>query len=55
MAHLSQTGIVQSFDKGCMSENEFRLALIRWLCDATESELDIVAAELLDGFDGSGD
>jgi hypothetical protein len=50
MAHLSETNIVQAYDKGFTGTEQFKLALIRWLCSATESEVDILVAEMLHGF-----
>jgi hypothetical protein len=53
--HLSEAGIVQAFDKGVLSADQFRIAMIHWLCEATNTQLDILCAELLDGFANSSD
>lgn len=50
--HLSETGIVQQFDRDG-KEDVFRLALAIWLLEASSTELDILCAELLDGFRAS--
>jgi hypothetical protein len=52
--HLSETGIVQDFDQDGKAD-VFRCALMIWLADASSTELDVLCAELLDGFDGSKD
>lgn len=53
--HLSATGIVQQYDDGLITDDEFRNKLIIWLTEASESELDILRCELLDGFEASSD
>lgn len=55
MAHLSATGIVQNFDEEEFDTPTFKLKLIAWIANATVSEIDILCAELLTGFDASGD
>jgi hypothetical protein len=47
--HLSETGIVQQFDQDGKVD-VFRYALMIWLAEASSTELDILCAELLDGF-----
>ena len=51
--HLSETGIVQNFDGEEFDTVEFKLKLIGWIASATTSEMDVLCAELLDGFESS--
>lgn len=53
--HLSETGIVQNFDGEEFDTVEFKLKLIGWIASATTSEMDVLCAELLEGFEGSTD
>lgn len=53
--HLSETGIVQNFDGEEFDTATFKLKLISWIASATTSEIDVLCAELLEGFEGSTD